>query len=122
MSRLRPLVPPLAAFLAVLVVVQTTDLVACADEAEAAGHPGEVHTDGLAGGGHEMPVPGGSHDGGHDHGEGASADCLCHLVYAPTAVVPEVGGRPAPGLAPSAAPTETPPEVEPDGLDPVPLA
>jgi hypothetical protein len=127
-NRLRLLVPPLAAFLAVLVVVQTTDLVACADEAETAGHPGEVHTNEIAGGDHPAPVlggvsvPGGSPDDGHGHNEGASADCLCHLAFAPTAVVPEVGARPAPGLAPLAAPTETPPEVEPDVLDPVPLA
>ena len=121
MSRLRLLVPPLAAFLAVLVVVQTTDLVACADEAEAAEHPGEVHLDGL-GGGHPAPVPGGSHDGGHGHDEGTFADCLCHIVFAPTAIVPEVGARPAPDPAPFVAPAETPSEVEPDGLDHVPLA
>ena len=122
MSRFRAILAPLAAVLAVVVVVQTTDLVACADEAEAAERPGEVHTDGLSGGGHPAPAPGDSHDGGHDHDGSASADCLCHIVYAPTAVVPEVRARPAPDLAPFAAPAEIPPEVEPDGLDPVPLA
>lgn len=122
MSTLRRLLPSLAALLAVLVVVQTTDLVACADEALAAEH-GETHTDASFGGGHPTPAPGDSHDDGeHDDHEGTFADCLCHVVFAPTAVLPEVGARPAPESAPFAYVADGLPEVEPLGLDHVPLS
>ena len=117
MRRLRALLSPLAALLAVVVVVQTTDLVACADEGGAAEH-GETPADVLADGGHPVPAPGDRH--GHD--EGTFADCLCHVVFAPTTVVPEVGVRPAGESAPFAALAETPTEAEPEGLDHVPLA
>ena len=122
MSTLRRLVSPLAALLAVLVVVQTTDLLACADEALAAEH-GETHTDALASGGHPVPAPGDSHgDGEHDDQEGTVADCLCHVVFTPTGVVPDVGVRPASEPAEFAAFVAAPPEVEPKGLDHVPLS
>ena len=123
MSTLRRLLPTLAALLAVLVVVQTTDLVACADEAQAAEH-GQTHTDApLAQGGHDVPAPGDSHDDGeHEDHEGTFADCLCHVVFAPTAVLPEVGARPAPEPAPFAYVADGVPEVEPLGLDHVPLS
>ena len=126
MSTLRRLVPSLAALLAVLVVVQTTDLVACADEARAAEH-GQTHTDApLARGAHDVPAPGDSHDDGdhddHDDHEGTFADCLCHVVFAPTAVVPGVGVRPASEPARFAFVVAAPPEVEPLGLDHVPLS
>ena len=122
MSTLRRLLPTLAALLAVLVVVQTTDLVACADEAVAAGSS-ETHTDVLANGGHPVPVPGENHDDDeHEHEEGTFADCLCHVVFAPTAVLPEVGARPAPEPAPFVYVADGLPEVEPLGLDHVPLS
>ena len=123
MSTLRRILPAFAALLAVLVVVQTTDLVACADEARAAEH-GETHTDApLAQGGHDVPAPGDSHDDGeHEHEEGTFADCLCHVVFTPTGVVPTVGVRPASEPAEFAAFVAAPPEVEPLGLDHVPLA
>ena len=122
MSTLRRFVPPFAALLAVLVVVQTTDLVACADEATAAEH-GETHTDALASGGHPVPAPGDSHgDEEHGHDEGTFADCLCHVVFAPTGVVPDAGVRPAAEPAAFAYVADAPPEVEPLGLDHVPLA
>ena len=122
MSTLRRLVPSFAALLAVLVVVQTTDLIACADEALAAEHD-ETHVDGaLAQGAHGVPAPGDSHgDDEHEDHEGTFADCLCHVVFAPTAVVPEVGARPTTEGAPPAAPADALPEVEPLGLDHVPL-
>ena len=122
MSTLRRLLPTLAALLAVLVVVQTTDLVACADEAVAAGST-ETHTDVLANGGHPVPVPGDSHDEGeHEHEEGTFADCLCHVVFAPTTIVPAVGVRPASAPAEFAYVANGLPEVEPKGLDHVPLS
>ena len=121
MTTLRRLLPPLAALLAVLVVVQTTDLVACADEATAVEHE-ETHTDALASGGHPVPVPGDSHDDEHEHEEGTFADCLCHVVFAPTTIVPAVGARPAVEPADFAFVANAPPEVEPMGLDHVPLA
>ena len=92
MARLRR---SLAVLLAVLVVVQTTGLVACADEATAAEH-GETHTDAHASSGHPVFAPGDSHDDSeHEDHEGTFADCLCHVVFAPTCVVPDAGVRPA---------------------------
>ena len=122
MTTLRRLLPPLAALLAVLVVVQTTDLVACADEATAAEHE-ETHADRLASGGHPVPAPGDSHDDDeHGHDEGTFADCLCHVVFAPTGVVPDAGVRPASAPAAYVYVGAAPPDVEPLGLDHVPLA
>lgn len=99
------------------------DLVACADEAVAAEH-GETHTDApLTQGAHDVPAPGDSHeehDG--DHEEGTFADCLCHVVFTPTGVVPDVGVRPASAPAEFAAFVVAPPVVEPLGFDHVPLA
>ena len=103
--------PLLAALLAAVVVVQTTDLVACADEAAAVEHA-------------ESGTPGGSPTDGphseHGHDGGLDADCLCHIVFASTAVPPRVAVHSA-DRAPVAEWTETPPEVEPSGLDHVPL-
>ena len=122
MTTLRRLLPSLAALLAVLVVVQTTDLIACADEALAS-ESSETHTDALASGGHPVPAPGDSHDEGeHEHEEGTFADCLCHVVFTPTGIVPDAGVRPASEPAEFAAFVAMPPEVEPQGLDHVPLA
>lgn len=122
MTTLRRLLPSLAALLAVLVVVQTTDLIACADEALAS-ESSETHTDALASGGHPVPAPGDSHDDGdHEHEDGTFADCLCHVVFAPTTIVPTVGARPAVEPAEFAYVADAPPEVEPLGLDHVPLA
>ncbi len=121
MSTLRRILPVLAALLAVIVVIQTTDLVACADEAVAA-ESSETHTGALASGGHPTPAPGDSHDDSDRDHDGTFADCLCHVVFTPTAVVPEVGVRPAAesvdydlfvvGWTDAAA----------QGIDPVPLA
>ena len=70
-----------------------------------------------------MPSPGGSHDEDeHEGEEGSLADCLCHVVFAPTAVVPEVGGRPASEASAFVYVASALPEVEPLGLDPVPLS
>ena len=122
MSTLRRTLPTFAALLAVLVVVQTTDLVACADEAAQAEH-GESHTDVLSNGGHPVPAPGDSHDDGdHEHEEGTFADCLCHVVFTPTEIVPDAGVRPAAEPAAFVYVADAPPEVEPLGLDHVPLA
>jgi hypothetical protein len=123
MSTLRRILPAFAALLAVLVVVQTTDLLACADEAVAAEYTGGTHTDALAAGGHPVPAPGDSHDDEeHGHDESTFADCLCHVVFTPTGVVPDAGVRPSSEPAEFAAFVAAPPEVEPLGLDHVPLA
>ena len=122
MNTLRRFLPTLAALLAVLVVLQTTDLVACADEAVAAEH-GETHTDAqLAQGAHDVPGPGDSPDDSGKHEDGTFADCLCHVVFAPTAVAPTVGSRPAGASVDLAFVADAPPEVEPQGPEHVPLA
>ena len=120
MERTRRLLPSLAALLAVLVVVQTTDLVACADEAVAAEHD-ESHVDPASAGGHPAPVPGDAHDNGNDHQDETAADCLCHVVFAPTSIVPDVGAPPTPASGRFASDAAAPPAVEPAGLDHVPL-
>jgi hypothetical protein len=125
MTTLRNFLAPIAALLAVLVVVQTTDLVACADEAAVAEHAGESHAHGVvAQGAHLIPAPGGDHGddpaGDHDH-SGTMADCLCHLTFTPTTAVPAVAARPAPAAQEFAAFAAALPEVEPWVLDHVPL-
>lgn len=119
MSTLRRLLPTLAALLVVSVVVQVTDLIACADEAETATHQGETRVDGTAQGGHPVPAPSNSHDD-TDH-EGMFADCLCHIVFTPTTVVPTLGARPALERSDFAVAVAAIPDVEPTGLDHVPL-
>ena len=124
MSTLRRLLPSLAALLAVLVVVQTTDLVACADEAVAAGSS-ETHTDVLANGGHPVPACPGTVT--------TTANTSTRRARSPTACatsssrrrpcVPEVGAsarRPSPREFVYVA--DGLPEVEPLGLDHVPLS
>lgn len=70
MALLRRFVSVFAVALAVLVTVQTLDLVACADETEQAGHA--------------------------DHGEGGTmADCLCHVTFTRTETLPAVAAAPA---------------------------
>ncbi len=120
MTRLRHLAPTLAALLALLVVVQTTDLVACADEADATEHLDGSHADPSAQGAHPAPAPGETHDES-GHGEESIADCLCHVVFAPTAVVPSGDALLVPEPARFGAPVAALPEVEPSGLDHVPL-
>jgi hypothetical protein len=98
--------PAIALLLAVLIGGQTTDLLACADEAQATEYAGKIHADAALGGGHPVPASGGFHAGGdHDHAEGAFADCLCHVVFTSTATVPAVPPlgtpeRPRSGLLP----------------------
>lgn len=121
MARFRQVSPLLSAALAVLVVVQMVDLVACADEKAAAASPVGTHADTLAQGGHPVPAPAGSHDDGeHDHA--SSADCLCHVVFAPTSGIPSAEADRAPEAVQFAVYVATPTEVEPAGLDHVPLA
>ena len=119
MSTLRRLRPTLAALLMVSVTVQATDLVACDDDAETVLYEGESHGDATAQDGPSTPTSGCSHSD-MDHG-GAFADCLCHVVFTPTTVVPEVGARPALESSDFAMAVVAIPEVEPRGLDHVPL-
>jgi hypothetical protein len=124
MTLLRRVVPAIAALLVALVAVQSTDLVACADEVAIAAHAGDTHVDApLAPGAHQVPAPGGDHNDGPDHGhDGPTADCLCHVVFAPVAFVPAVGARPTRSGEALPAVVDTPPQVGPLGLDHVPLA
>ena len=83
MAVLRLFASVFAVTLAVLVTVQTLDLVACADEMEQ------------------------SADGHTDHGEGTTlADCLCHVTFTRTETLPAVAAAPAtppPAYAPFVA-------------------
>ncbi|HIG75102.1 MAG TPA: hypothetical protein EYQ24_11145 [Bacteroidetes bacterium] len=116
---MRRCVPVLAALLAGLILVQTTDLVSCADEATVAQHI-EGHLDGAAGSGHPSPSPGGDHEDGDAH-DAPSADCLCHLVYAPTTVAPDAVALRTPVRARFATDADRPPLVEVEGPEHVPL-
>lgn len=114
MESFRRCLSPLATFLAVLIAIQVTDVIVCADEAEAADRAGQ-HEAG------ERPASGDPHEGSHHQDDESAADCLCHIVFAPTTVVPALGGRPAPEALPVALAVDAPPEVEPDGPEHVPL-
>ena len=117
MSSRRRLLSAVAALLAVLVAIQATDLIACADGERATRG---VHTDaGIVQGAHAMPASGDSHDGTH-HDEEAP-DCLCHVVFTPTAVIPSAEPLRAPEPAEFGAYVTTPTEAELMGLDHVPL-
>ena len=121
MNAFRRFCPAIALLLALLIVGQSTDLLACADEARAAGHAGELHSDASLGGGHPIPAPGDFHaDGEHDHDEGAFADCLCHVVFTSTAALPAVpplgrSERPRAALLPARL------DAAPAPIDHVPL-
>ncbi len=121
MRTLRRILPAFAALLAVLVAVQATDLVACADEAVTAEHGGQTHTDASVTAGHPVPAAGSTHDdSGGDHE--TPPDCLCHVVFTPLAVVPEVGVRPAPESVDFGVYVVGWTDAAAQGIDPVPLA
>ena len=92
---------------------------ACADEATVAQHI-EGHLDGAAGSGHPSPSPGGDHEDGDAH-DAPSADCLCHLVYAPTTVAPDAVALRTPVRARFATDADRPPLVAVEGPEHVPL-
>lgn len=117
MLLLRRFIPAFAALLAVLVAVQATDLVACADEAAAVTHGEATHTDAPDRAGHPVPATGDTHGGDHE----VPVDCLCHVVFTPMAVAPVVGA-PAPEAAAFALFVAARPDAELQGTDPVPLA
>ena len=100
MTALRRFAAPLLALLGLLVVAQMLDVLPCADE----GAP-------TAQAAHAADGPDGC-----DPGEGASPDCLCHVLFAPTDAVPAVA---------VAGETPRPPFVPYDGrrgdADPVPV-
>lgn len=133
MLALRRWVPAIAAALALIVAVQTTDLIACADEATVAPpvHASGGDALGVDALGSEASGASGCADAcdlaeappsaPHGHHEGA-IDCLCHVAFAPTATSPTVGARPEPEALPPAASAVAPPEADLDGQEPVPLA
>lgn len=88
MKLLRRITPFFAAALALVITVEVTDVLRCADEVRLAmldqpvedAHSGEhdaVH-------GHHGPV-------NESHRSEHLPDCLCHVVFVPTAALPEVG-------------------------------
>jgi hypothetical protein len=118
---LRRAAPLLGLLLAALVLGQSTDLLACADEAQATEHAGEIHADAAFGAGHPIPAPGAFHTGDeHDHEEGGFADCLCHVVFTSTAMLPAVPALGAPER-PRAALLPVRLDVAPAPVDHVPL-
>lgn len=124
MKPFRRLAPLLSLALAALVVVQAFDLVACADEAEAAASGGDYHVDGSNGpGAHPSPVPGPEHEEGTPHEDGPGlADCLCHVTFTRTETVPEVAVAPVMPPLPFTPHVEHPASVAVKPLDHVPLA
>lgn len=122
MSVLRSVLPTLAAFLVAVVFVQATDLVACADEAGGAREAGGVHVDAFAQGAHATTAPGDTHNEAPPHDDGPSADCYCHVVFAPTGAFSTVAVEPSSDRTDFAVFVASRPEVESQGLDPVPLA
>lgn len=122
MAAFRRFVPVVAVLLAALVAVQTTDLIACADEATAASRTGGYHVDGMSAAGHPSPVPGSDHDDGAPHEEAPGlADCLCHVTFTPTGHLPEVASAPAADPTPFAPYAAHLVSVEAKPLDHVPL-
>lgn len=117
---MRRCIPLLATCLVGLLLVQTMDLIACADEATLAQHA-ESHTDGRAGGGHPAPASGDAHDENGSH-EAPAADCLCHLVFVPTAVLPDAVALRIPERARFTPDVDRPLRVAPDGPEHVPLS
>lgn|GEM_PF-4630162 len=96
---LRRFVSVFAVALAVLVTVQTLDLVACADETEQ------------------------SADGHTDHGEGTTlADCLCHVTFTRTEMLPAVAAAPATPPPPYAPFVTRPTSTDGEAVEHVPLA
>jgi len=124
MTLLRRLAPFVSTLLVALVAVQTTDLVACADEAAAATHADGYHVDGAPmAGAHPAPAPGGDHDEGAPHEESPGmADCLCHVVFTRTERLPEVASAPAAEPAAYAAYVTPRGSAHAKPLDHVPLA
>lgn len=93
MTAFRRFAPIVAILLAALVAVQTTDIIACADEATPVGRTDGYHVDGKSAvGAHPSPVPGDDHDDGAPHEETPGiADCLCHVIFVPMTMPTEIG-------------------------------
>lgn len=123
MRLLRRLAPLLSLLLVALVAVQSLDLVACADEGEAATHADGSHVDGgVTAGAHPVPSPGDDHGGAVPHEEApGAADCLCHVVFTRTERLPQVAAAPAAEPAVYAAFVERVGSVHAKPLDHVPL-
>ena len=123
MRLFRRLVPLFSALLVALVAVQALDLVACADEAQAASATGGFHVDEAVGAGaHPTPAPGADHGdgGGHEEMPGLS-DCFCHVVFTRTDHVPEVASAQAATPLPYAPYEAHPTSAAAPPLDHVPL-
>ena len=116
MNLLRTIAPLFAGLMALLVLGQNTDLIRCADEV--GGTMAVEHHDGGASGTDHAPEP--SHGDDAPHAEGLP-DCLCHVTFVSTAMVPAM---PAPSrltfLYPALAASPVEGESSPPGH--VPLA
>lgn len=119
MNAFRRFCPALALLLALLIAGQTTDLLACADEASPTEHA-STHSDApLTQGAHPIPAPGGDHGDAPGHDD-ALADCLCHVVFTSTAALPAVPPLGTPER-PRAALLPVRPGAAPAPIDHVPL-
>ncbi len=119
MNAFRRFCPAIALLLALLIVGQSTDLLACADEATPSAHH-DTHSDApLVQGAHPVPAPGGDHGDAPAHDD-ALADCLCHVVFTSMAALPAVpplgrSERPRAALLPARL------DAAPAPIDHVPL-
>lgn len=86
MHRFRLLAPLLAGLLAVVLLVETTDLVRCADEraGEITAHGDDSDDHAADSHGHHGPV-------NDEHRSEHLPDCLCHVVFVPTVAPPTLG-------------------------------
>lgn len=82
-------VPAVSALLVVIVLVQSVDLVPCADETRS--QPLEQADAHLAGNGpHGVTACDNDEAPQQDHHEEGLVDCLCHIAFVSTSQVPEV--------------------------------
>ncbi len=112
MERLRHIAPLLASLLMVVLAIETTDLVRCADEA--APVPVTCADGTLKAPPADAAAPASAH-------HAAAPDCLCHVTFVSTAALPTVG---APGVLAHGYPAYVAVRVEGESSPPgpVPLA
>lgn len=116
LASLRRVAPLLSILLGLVIVAQVTDLAPCADETEphdVMHHEGEASAVAIAASGpHSVPVSDAS-----DH---RAADCLCHVAFTSTSVLPFIDVFDA-SLAAFDGYVASSPERSGSGTDHVPL-